>query len=560
MVPPDCESAPGYAGELASLTVLAEGPYTMGDDGPLTATLRVPVERIGAGPRSARFDVIVRSPGKRPFSVDMSAPNAPWMVIDRQPPNDLEGLIQDSRFLAQHVFAVAASTLALFESTLGRRMGWHGEGRLKLYVYDRVAYAATGYNRQECGIKFGHRRDRRTGRAVPLALFRDLVAHEVTHAILDGYRKRWADEYATLDELALHESVADLVAMLSVFSSRDRVEQLLASQPGVGNPEAIDEGLLRSGLFRFADGLFTRGAARSPLDGEVDPDWRSIPNPHRRAEMVVRALLNVVLRLWTQRLDKPGGRSSLYQVASAGADVGHRVLTMLIRGLGYMPPVDVTWEDLLRGVLAADRVLVPDDPLEYRSAVRAAFAEVGITTLPDEELFGLGGFGSLRYPIRLAALGSDPEEVMRFLWENPSLLEAAGIDDTRSVVVERVRPSTRVSPDGFVVSEIGASFVQQFVMTAKEARKLGLGGHGSLMVRGGGIIRFDEGGRLCYAALKPVLDLERQRQRLAMVDMERQSATKVAPGARRPSTSALELSRRGKQLSPSTFHPGGMGR
>lgn len=560
MAPPDCGLAPGYAGELATLTVLAEGPYTMGKEGPLTTTLRVPVERIGAGPRSARFDVIVRSPGKRPFSLKLATPDPPWMLADHQPPRDLERLIQDSHFLAQHVFTVAASTLALFESTLGRRMGWYGEGRLKLHVYDSVPYAATGYNRQECGIRFGHRRDGRTGRAVPLALFRDLVAHEVTHAILDGYRKRWADEYATLDELALHEAVADLVAMLSVFSSRDRVEQLLASQPGVDDPEAIDERLLKSGLFKFADGLFTHGPARSPLDGDVNPDWRNIPSPHRRAEMVVRAVLNVVLRLWTQRLDKPGGRSSLYQIAAAGADVGHRVLTMLIRGLGYMPPVDVTWEDLLRGILAADRVLVPDDPLEYRCIVRAAFAEVGVTTLPDEELFGLGGFGSLRYPIRLAALGSDPEEVMRFLWENPSLLEAAGIDDTRSIVVERVRPSTRVSPDGFVVSEIGASFVQQFAMTEKEARKLGLGGHGSLMVRGGGIIRFDEGGHLCYAALKPVLDVERQRRRLAMVKTERESPTVLTPAARRIGAATRLMPRRSQPSESATFHPGGMGR
>jgi hypothetical protein len=88
-------------------------------------------------------------------------------------------------------------------------------------------------------IKFGHCRDRRTGRAVPLALFRDLVAHEVTHAILDDYRKRWAEEYATLDELALHEAVANLVAMLSVFSSQDRVEQLLSAQLGAGNQRQL---------------------------------------------------------------------------------------------------------------------------------------------------------------------------------------------------------------------------------------------------------------------------------------------------------------------------------
>jgi len=188
---------------------------------------------------------------------------------------------------------------------------------------------------------------------------------------------------------------------------------------------------------------------------------------------------------------------------------------MLIRGLGYTPPIDVTFEDLLHGILAADLVVMPDDSLDYRSVVREAFAPAGITTVPDDVLDGLEGLRDLRYPVRLSALASDPEEVYRFLWENPAILRAAAIDPDVPLLVERVRPSLRVAPDGFVVSEIGASFVQQVPMTSHEARnRLGLKTQDPVVLRGGGLIRFNEGGRLAFAALKPVLDSERQQKRL----------------------------------------------
>ena len=116
--------------------------------------------------------------------------------------------------------------------------------------------------------------------------------------------------------------------------------------------------------------------------------------------------------------------------------------------------------------------------------------------------------------MRLAALSSDPEEIVRFLWENPTLLAAAKIDPTRPIVVERVRPTLRVGPDGFVVSEIGATFTQEFRLSAAEARRFGISTRAPVFIRGGGQLRFDEGGRLSFAAFKPILDPERQRAKL----------------------------------------------
>lgn len=542
-----------HTGELRPLTILAEGPFTVGTQGPMTTTLRVPVERIGGGPRSARFDIIVRGPRGKPLELLLGEEVDPWMLMDKHPPTDLGELLANRRFLAQHTYAVAASTLAAFESTLGRRMGWARGRRLRIHAYDTVPYADSGYDREDGAVRFGHRRDGRERLSVPLALYRDLVAHEVTHAILAGYRTRWSDQFASLDQFALHETIADLVAMLSVFSSAERVEQLLDPRgAGATDLAGLDEHILLSGLFSFGDGLFSHGPARESMRTPVPVEWRTLPDPHRRAEPVVQAVLNVVARLWKTRLDQPGGRSSLYQVAKSGARVGEQVLTMLIRGLGYMAPVDVTWTDLLRGILSADLVLVPQDRYHYRQVVRDCFAEVGVTVPADDLLTGTESMSSLRYPVRLSALGTDPEEIVRFIWENGDLLRETAMDERHSITVDRVRPSIRISPDGFVVSEIGASFVQEFTIGRPEMRRLGLPGPGPVTLRGGGLLRFDEGGHLCYAALKPVYDPVRQQENAESKARDAAALAEITP---------LDTeSRTGAGAPKSTFHRRGRGR
>lgn len=520
------------------MTALAEGPFTRLGDAPLTVSLGVPFERLAPGPLGTRFSVHVRTPGSdRAEPLSLTRAGSPWHPVDVPCPADIDELLSDSRFLAQHGYAVAASTLELFESTLGRRLPWRNRGhRLELRLFEPIPFELTGYDGVRGEIRFGHYRDRRARRHVPLALYRDLVSHEVTHAILDGYRPHLSEPDATPDEHAMHEAVADVVAMLSVFSSTDRiVDQLEAAISAPGDGALSDDRLVSSGLFGVADGLFSRRELRRSAAADVPADWRVEREPHRRGEVVVRALMDTVLSVWRRRMDRPGGRSSSYQVADSGARAGRDVLTMLIRGIGYTPPVDVTFEDLLRGIVAADLAVVPDDDRDYRVALRTSFARVGLTAPPDRDLDGLAGLGTLRYPIRLASLASDPEEVYRFIWENPSLLDAVAVDPDRPLVVERVRPSLRVGPDGFVVSEIGAVFTQYLPMTARQARnRLGLRTAGPVVLRGGGLLRFDEGGRLVFAALKPVLDHERQQARLDGGELPATlgAATRTAPEQR----------------------------
>jgi hypothetical protein len=500
------------------MTALAEGPFTLLNDAPLTTALSVPWERLSRGPTGGRFSTHANGegiPSGRPLVLETEFEDIAYN--DRACPRDLERLLTDRRFLAQHAYAVSSSTLGLFESTMGRRLGWKWRGhRLSLELFEPISYEESGYDAQRACIRFGHERHEGARHHVPLALYRDVVTHEVTHAIVDGYRPHMADPDGTFDEHALHEAIADVVAMLSVFSSTERVvEQLQATTHADAGFDGSDDDLVQSGLFGIADGLFSNTALRRSVSGPVLVDWRSQGEPHERGAVVVKALMEAVLKLWKVRMDRPGGRASEYQIAESGSKIGRQVLAMLIRGMGYTPPIDMTFDDLLRGMLAADLAVMPDDSLDYRGVMRDSFAPAGITAVPDDELDGLAGLRDLRYPVRLSSLASDPEEVYRFLWENPSILRAAAIDPEVPVVVERVRPSLRVAPDGFIVSEIGASFVQQVSMSAHEARRrLGLKTDGPVVLRGGGLIRFNEGGRLAFAALKPVLDAERQQQRL----------------------------------------------
>lgn len=521
------------AGQMVSVTVLAEGPIGSGGAPPMTAQVRIPVERLRRGPTGHRYAIHIRKwRGTTVSPVTLTSKGDPWQLVSEPPPPDLRELLDDTRFLAQHVYGVAMSTLDIFESTLGRRMPWNPEGRVVLKARDLVTATDTGYERGTNIIRFGS--VDRMGYKVPTALFRDIVAHEVTHAILDGFRPAWADQLATIEQLALHEALADLVAILQVFSSREVVyRQLEAAAGGFEAGQVVDDAVLMRSLFDFARDLFARGPLREPFVGAVPEGWQEFTEPHARGAVVVGAVLRAVQKLWSERNARFGDSQSLQQKAESGSIVAMRMLRMVIRGLAYMPPVDVGWRDLLRGIIAADLDMVPEDPHGYRETLQAEFSAIGIRRVSLNNISGVGNYQGLRYPIRLSALGSDPQEVQRFVWENPRLLDAARLERRTPLSSTRVRTSERVSPDGFIISEIGASFIQTVRMSRREAYvRLGLKTRRDFVdIRGGGLLRFDAGGRLVYAALKPVMDRERQASQFRS-DLQRDMEEAASSGVR----------------------------
>ena len=51
----------------------------------------------------------------------------------------------------------------------------------------------------------------------------------------------------------------------------------------------------------------------------------------------------------------------------------------------------------------------------------------------------------------------DPEEVFRFIWENRRALK---VREDSYIEVQSVRPSIRIGPDGFVLHETVAEYIQ----------------------------------------------------------------------------------------------------
>jgi hypothetical protein len=131
---------------------------------------------------------------------------------------------------------------------------------------------------------------------------------------------------------------------------------------------------------------------------------------------------------------------------------------MCVRAIDYLPPVEFEFPDFLAALLVSDAEIVPDDKHGYRVAVRDAFARWGIADDEDHIAdLSLSGLTAVYRNLSYTALRSDTDEVFRFIWENLDLLQ---IDPRFYIHVEHVRPSVRVGPDGIVVAETVAEYIQ----------------------------------------------------------------------------------------------------
>src|SRR3954451_20557393 len=568
------------AQETVSMTVLAQDPSIVDDDGPIPVAIPVPAGRIARGPCSDRFRVV--SLAGAPLPVALHAGD-PWVYADRWSPArqpDARLLPDDPDFRAQNVFAVAAHTLALFEQRLGRPIPWHvGLPQLDLVPQAAAGKANAFYSRERNSVLFGWLPVLPSRRSLYTALSYDVIAHEVSHAILDGLRPRFTQP-SLPDQLAFHEALADLVALLSVFTVPGVALRLLAPRAGriafPGDAEAAAiaapderratllagraEELMRSPLALLGEQV---GAASGGGQGELSAlrwsgileageAWKSDPEfeePHDWAEVLVAAFLQTLVTMWAGRLEPlrvdPDGVDA-DRVAEEGVKSAEHLLGMLLRALDYLPPVDLTFPDVVDAVLTADKRLAPDDAHGYRAALEQTFARFGISPplhrivdsdgggAPTEEAVARAGQDAAESPVapdpdggsqtrlryehlNLAALRTSPEEIFSFIWNNAAQLR---IDVRYPTRIERVLSSTRVGPDGLVVTEVLADYTQVLRTTAG-ALPPGIGAPDGtaadeqVELWGGGVLVFDQFGRFRLHQRQPLLDVRRQTDRLA---------------------------------------------
>lgn len=527
------------------LSIIAQDPSVRIDGRIVTASIDVPAEELLSGPRGYRVAVV---------DYDVTA-NALYQPADL--PSGLAGeyndpfenapdeaLLSDPRFHAQNVYAIAMRILARFEFALGRRVQWGCEGHQLNILPHAFAEPNAFYSRDERSLFFGYFESfpDRNGdtHTVFSCLSHDVIAHETTHAILDGLRSRYL-EPSSPDQGAFHEGLADLVALLSVFALPDVVG---AALDGTSGGPLIDQELLAKDklantvLFRLADemGQEMSGVRGSALRHSImllpgkdymdDPEWREV---HRRGELLVAAMLRSFLDIWVNRLSRVGtivdGKKDRSLVIEEGARAADHLLTMAIRAIDYCPPVDLSFSDYLSALLTVDREVVPDDRYGYRDALLSNFAAFGISPSKRADVDGswLRCDEEMIYSrTHFDSMLRDNEEVFRFVWENRKALE---IGDIGYVEVQSVRPSVRIAPDGFVLRETIAEYVQVLTVTAGELRqdfKVDVPEEiefwRSLRLLGGGTLVFDEYGQLKYQIANHLMndrsDKKRQGERL----------------------------------------------
>jgi hypothetical protein len=524
--------APGLSGRATPLTIIAQDPDKVGRRNvPLLTTVSVPAERVLPGPRDHRFFVVdYRTDGQPAELLRLTEAVAGerdegWRLVDRFARPTRRELLTNPAFHAQNVFAICVWLLNRFEEVLGRRVPW-GFGSHHLYLVPHAFVGANaGYSPDDHCIRFGYLPA--TGRAEPVltCLSHDVIAHELTHAILDGLRPRYI-EPGLPDQLAFHEGFADIVALLAVFSRPPVVARLLTEAKGEVDAALFQaDHLRRSALFTIGDQLGavldpTRSGLRQSLaDVPRGRGWRASTEAHRRGEVLVAAVSEAVVRIWSSRLVdlRRQGTVPLQRAAEEGSKSAEHVLGMCIRALDYLPPIELELEDFLDAILVADEIVAPDDTRHYRDIVEGAFAEYDLHRPAGERISSDNHQHPYRYQgINRKALGTSTDEIYRFLWQNADRLD---IDLDHYLHVERVLSVTRTGPDGLVIEEIVADYVQTIsapLQALPESWRAGVPAPPETVTQcwGGGVVAFNQYGVPRHHVTKSLLDPGRQHRRL----------------------------------------------
>jgi hypothetical protein len=533
------------------LTIVAQDPAVRDVRGRiLTAEVDVPAEELARGPLGYRVHVIDYDGSTRTLYAPLEYLAGTGVYRDpfRNPSN--RAILSNPKFHAQNVYAIVMRTLARFEFALGRRVSWGFSGHQLKVAPHAFADANAFYSEDDQALMFGYFPGRRG--MVFSCLSHDVVAHETTHALIDGLRGRFTDP-SSPDQAAFHEGFSDVVALLSVFSIRGVVEAVLdrniGKKKGKGRKDATlvheadlsEDALRRSLLFGLAKEM---GQELSDMRGkalrrsaELKPSEvksEEFEEPHRRGEILVAAMMNAFLTVIVERLAKLGRIEGKFfdreRVAEEAAESADYLLTMTIRALDYTPPVHIEFPDFLSALVTADHEIRPDDSkYRFRKHLVDSFRLYGIkpspgTSVPDG--FWLPPQGKLvNDRIRFESMTRDPDEVFRFVWENRNTI---GLSEGAFTRILSVRPCLRVAPDdGFPLRETVAECMQQIRVTARELATFGIrkppemADDLEVSLEGGFTLIFDEYGRLKFAVAKRLFDRkqpevqERQSQRLA---------------------------------------------
>jgi hypothetical protein len=377
-------------------------------------TIKVPWEELQPGPIGEYIEVVDIDPASGALYRPIDLGDPKLLAQDGLSPSE-----SNPQFHQQMVYAVAMTTIGHFERALGRVALWSARKerdpdggyyeyfvrRLRIYPHalrDRNAY----YSPEKKALLFGYfpvevkDQYNTPGTTIFTCLSHDIIAHETTHALLDGVHPRF-NEPVNADVLAFHEAFADIVALFQHFSYPGVLRDQITRTRG----NLANENMLAQLAQQFGRAAGRGGALRDALGGfnNKTGKWESRApetnaleaalDPHDRGAILVAAVFGAFSKVYRART------VDLFRIATEGtgvlregdihpdlakrlADEASRVamyvLQMCIRAIDYCPPVGITFGDYLRAIVTADYDLNPEDELGYRLAFVESFRQWGI--------------------------------------------------------------------------------------------------------------------------------------------------------------------------------------
>jgi hypothetical protein len=585
------------------LRVLALDPAASRLDG-CVAVVDVPYERLTPGPVGALLAVDDEDggTGQRLAAVDLDDPH---VLLGR----GRGATATDPQFHQQMVYAVCARVIAEFRRALGRQLSWgfdaadtgsrHG-GRLVIRPHAFVGENAF-YDEERGELRFGYYRaaPRTTGRNMPgswvfTCLSHDVVAHEVTHALLHGLRADFTVPTGP-DVLAFHEAFADIVALLTRFSYADVVRAALRKSRGdVGAAELLTDVARQFGQTMSAHSAAGQ-ALRSALDtragGEDPSPYDTTEEPHDRGASLVAAVFEAFRTVYKRRTEPyvrlatggsgvlpPGelSRDLLDILTKEAGKLAGQFLRICVRAIDYCPPVDVEFGEYLRAVITADHDLVPEDPLAYREAWIDAFRRRAIfpRDVPNlsEDALRWGApqrdippvtelaFAALQFdgdpgcPANVQELQRQAHALGRVVtdprWADEFGLllpgnAPPGLGRFEPAVVQSIRSSRRAGPDGQVVFDLVAEVTQRYWAPDPAGVPFPFLGGATVIVGPDGAIR--------YVVRKRVLHEPRQADQRAFLAGRGERLWERAEGQWRPRPLPFRLVHEPDASSPSAI-------
>lgn len=539
------------------------------------ATVSVPYEKLEPGPAGALFRITCDGAPEllRAEALDLDEPQL--LLSAGVTPSPANG-----RFHPQMVYAVCSLTYAAFSRALGRDIAWattaagdDGPQRLTVRPFG-FRGANAGYSREAGDLSFGFFtvRGKRAGFTLKnglicTALSHDIIAHETTHALLDGLRSSFMNP-THVDVPAFHEGFSDLVALFLHFTYPDVVERAIrdlyqsdargsvladvAREFGYARSRSGEGSALRSGLdvegIAAFDSDATPGSGRDPKG--YDPDLE----PHALGSVLVSAVFEAfttVARRKTERLFRIAGvdprpragrtlGDALVQaVAQEASDIAGQFLNLCIRAVDYCPPADMELGEYLRALITADAEMERTDKWGYREALMRSFRRRNI--FPDHVRFmtedavrwsGPPGrlripelaFSRLRFdgdPGRPAGAGelrrqahalgrfvTDPRHAPAFQLIAPNARLPRGIIQAPPPTVQSIRVARRAAPDGRVLFDTVAEVTQ--TCTAQH-------GGDYFEMTGGSTIVIDPTGEVRYIVYKRTASENRRARQHAAI-------------------------------------------